>query len=256
MVVTRFHEGDLASIKAMQSVKIKKPCVNFIFVSAKEIPFSVLTLMFNEGAYGVLQEPFSEAATIQLVRQAIKRSKWLLDEAGQGEELKRSNELLKKTVERQKQEITRLDDLSCKLERLGYVLLSEKGFKTSNVKILTVSDSAYQRSLIEERFAEVGYQARGAPNAEEALKMVKSFKPDIVVSDLELPGMSGVDLAKELKGNKEYPQIYFVILTANEDKEDYVMSPGTMVDDCVIKPSSPAEYYDIVTRISLGILTL
>lgn len=256
VIVTRFHEGDLASIKAMQTIRLKKPLLKFIFITDKELHSAILTLMFNEGAYGILSEPVSKESSLQIVRQAIKRSKWDMDEATRNRELVILNDNLAKKAEKLERDAGRLRDLIEKMEKFVYFLLTDKGFKPKQVKMLFVSDSSYQRNLFEELFGRIGFNVKGVISAENAIGEIKSFEPDIVVSDLELPGMSGVDLAREVKGKKGYPRLYFVILTANEDKMDYILSPDTMVDDCVIKPGDNENFQGVVAKITMGTLAL
>jgi DNA-binding NtrC family response regulator len=256
VVIARFHDGDLASIKAMQKVRLKKPCLGFIFVCDKELPYAILTLMFNEGAYGVLTEPVNGDGPVHLIRQAIKRSKWDLDENSEAEELRRFNVNLQNRVEYLENESARTAIVYEKLERLVFFLLSDKTFKASRVKILFITDSPYQKNIMTELFGKLGFNLKGVDSGEEARDLIKEFKPDIVVSDLELAGVNGVALAKEVKGTAGYPPVHFIILTANEDKRDWILSPETKVDDCVIKPSDPVKYKDMVARIALGILSI
>ena len=256
VIVTRFCEGDLASIKAMQAIRLKKPFLKLIFITDKELHPSILTLMFNEGAYGTLLEPLSKESSLQIVRHAIKRSKWETDEATRNRDLVIVNESLAKKAEKLERDAGRLRDIIEKMEKFVYFLLTDKGFKPKQVKMLFVSDSSYQRNLFEELFGKIGFNVKGVISAEDALLEIKSFEPDIVVSDLELPGMSGVDLAREVKGKKGYPRLYFVILTANEDKMDYILSPDTMVDDCVIKPGDNENIQGVVAKITMGTLSL
>jgi DNA-binding NtrC family response regulator len=212
--------------------------------------------MFNEGAYGTLLEPLARESALQIVRHAIKRSKWEMDEATRNRDLAIVNEGMVKKAEKLERDVGRLRDVIEKMEKFVYFLLNDKGFKPKQVKMLFVSDSSYQRNLFEELFGKIGFIVKGVITAEDALPEIKAFKPDIVVSDLELPGMSGVDLAKEVKGTKGYPRLHFVILTANEDKMDFILSPGTMVDDCVIKPGDNENFHGVVAKIAMGILTL
>ncbi|MBI4667539.1 MAG: response regulator [Nitrospinae bacterium] len=256
VVISRFHEGDLASIKAMQAIRIKKPSLRFIFITGKELSAPLLTLIFNEGAYGLLPEPLSPESAYYLVKQAVKRSKWDMDEAERNRELVTLNEAMKVKTDRLEREMGRAQDIIDKMERFVYFLLSDKGFKPKAVKILFVSDSTYQRNMLEEIFSKLGFTVQGANSAEDAIGGIKEWKPDIVVSDLELPGISGVELAKEVKGKKGYPQVYFVILTAHEDKMDFILSPETMVDDCVIKPGDTENVQGMIAKILLGILVL
>lgn len=256
VIVTRFHEGDLASIKAMQTIRLKKPFLKFIFITDKELHPAILTLMFNEGAYGTLMEPLSKESSLQIIRHAIKRSKWETDEATRNRDLGILNDNLIKKVEKLERDAGRSRDIIEKMEKFVYFLLTDKGFKPKQVKMLFVSDSSYQRNLFEELFGKIGFNVRGAISAESALPQVKSFEPDIVVSDLELTGMSGVEMAREVKGKKGYPRLHFVILTANEDKMDYILSPDTMVDDCVIKPGDNENVHGVVAKIAMGTLSL
>lgn len=256
VIVTRFHEGDLASIKAMQTIRLKKPFLKFIFITDKELHPAILTLMFNEGAYGTLLEPLSKESSLQIIKHAIKRSKWETDEATRNRDLGILNDNLIKKVEKLERDAGRSRDIIEKMEKFVYFLLTDKGFKPKQVKMLFVSDSSYQRNLFEELFGKIGFNVRGAISAESALPQVKSFEPDIVVSDLELTGMSGVEMAREVKGKKGYPRLHFVILTANEDKMDYILSPDTMVDDCVIKPGDNENVHGVVAKIAMGTLSL
>ncbi len=255
VIISRFHEGDLASIKAMQTIKIKKPCLTFIFISDKELPESILTLVFNEGAYGVLQEPVSGRSAVQLIKQALKRSKWSMDEASRSSDLKVLNEKQRSRIDRLEMGLGRAVDLNEKMERLVNFLLSDKSFRTSVVKILFVSDKQYQRGLLMKLFGGMGFNVKEVTSGEEALDVIKSFRPEIVVSDLELGGMSGIELSKEVKGQKGYPYLYFIILTASADKVDFILSPETLVDDCVVKPSDQDKYHEMVAKVALGFLT-
>lgn len=256
VIVTRFYEGDLASIKAMQTIRLKKPFLKFIFITDKELHPAILTLMFNEGAYGTLMEPLSKESSLQLVKHAIKRSKWETDEATRNRDLAILNESLIKKMEKMERDAGRFRDIIEKMEKFVYFLLTDKGFKPKQVKILFVSDSSYQRNLFEELFGRIGFNVKGVISAENALPEIKSFEPDIVVSDLELTGMSGVEMAREVKGKKGYPRLHFVILTANEDKMDYILSPDTMVDDCIIKPGDNENVQGVVAKIAMGTLSL
>lgn len=256
VIISRFHEGDLASIKAMQAIKIKKPHLSFVFISQKELPSSILTLMFNEGAYGVLQEPLSTDAVRLLVKKAIKRSMWTMDGAMRYEDMVKINESLEARLEMLEQNLSRVLKTGTKLERLAYFLLDSKTFRTEMIKLLIVSDSPYQLNVLLKKFGEVGFGVKGVETAEDALREIKIYKPEIIVSDLELPGMSGTDLAKKIKSTKGTSTKYFVILTSSKDKMDFIMSPETLVDDCVPKPDDTSKYDTMVARVSLGLLEI
>jgi CheY-like chemotaxis protein len=254
VIISRFNDGDLASIKAMQQVKLQKPYVQTIFMSDKEIPGAILTLMFNEGAFGTLLEPLAESQSALLVRQAIKKSKWDLDEIARSSELKALNKNLRSRIEHAEGEMSRSRDLIDKLGKMVHFLLSDKYFKAQKIKVLVVSSSPYQRNLMYEEFVKLGFTTEQCDSSSAALDKIQEYKPDIVVSDMEMEGMTGVELAKIVKTDPAYPHLYFVVSTSNPEKTEMIMSPDTKVDDCVIKPSDSNKYYMMVSRIVLGIL--
>ena len=79
-------------------------------------------------------------------------------------------------------------------------------------KVLIVDDEKLMRISLESQLKKEGYHVRSVDNALEGLKMVKSEDFDVVVTDLRLPGMNGMELLKEIK--KYNQEIVVVIMTA------------------------------------------
>ena len=254
LVVARFHEGDLASIKAMQSFRLKQPCTQFIFLSSKEIAPSILTLMFNEGAFGILKEPLSPDSALLLARQAIKKSRWDLEDLARSQELIQINSSLQKRVDQLETAQSRSKELVDKLERMINQTLSDKLFKASAVKVMLVSASDYQRGLLSEDIKKAGFTMETCKDGQEALAMLKKTRPAIVVSDLELDDMTGVELAEAMKREAPGANVYFVVITSSPERIGQILQPGTKVDDCVMKPTSAMGHYQLVARIALGAL--
>lgn len=255
VIVSRFHEGDLASVKAMQAITLEHPCVQMIFVTEKELSSAILTLLFNQGAFGVLHEPLSDARAWQLIKQAIKRSKWDLDEMARNRELRKINENLRRRIEKIEEELTRFNNLTDTLERFAYFLLTDKYFKINKIKVLVISGSNYQRNLVVEELSDMGFTVESTDSSIDAVSIIKSYRPNIVVSDLEMEGMSGVELAKKVKGKEGFPPLHYVVITASEDKVDYILSPEMKVDDCIVKPSDAKKHYAMATRIAMGLIS-
>jgi len=255
VIISRFHEGDLASIKAMQAIALAHPCVQTVFITDKQLSSAILTLLFNQGAFGVLQEPLTDTRAWQLIKQAIKRSKWNLDEMVRGKELKKLNESLRRRAEKIEAKLSRTNDLADSLERFAYFLLTEKYFKINKIKILIISGNQYQKNLIVEELNGAGFTVESTDSSTGAISIIKSYKPNIVVSDLEMEGLSGVELARKVKGEKGFPPLHYIVITANEDKIDYILSPETKVDDCIVKPSDAKKHYAMVARIAMGLIS-
>lgn len=256
VIVARFHEGDLASIKAMQSYRLKKPCTQFIFLSNKQISPAVLTLMFNEGAFGILEEPITEEGAHLLLKQAIKKSKWDMEDQARNQELLQINKSLQAKVNHLETSQSRLRELVDKLERMLVRTLSDNLFKASKVKILLVSASDYQRNVLSEDIRKVGFTVESVKDGHSALAELKKIKPAILICDLELDDMSGVELATTIKSDPAYPNLHLIVITSNPEKIDGIMGPGGKVDDCVVKPTSAAGHYQLIARVALGALNL
>lgn len=253
VIISRFHEEDLASVKAMQAIIIEHPCVKMVFITEKELSSAILTLLFNQGAFGVLHEPLSDSHAWQLIKQAIKRSKWDIDEMVRNRELRKLNKNLHRRVEKIEIKLTRFNDLADSLERFTYFLLTDKFFRINKIKVLVISGSHYQRNLVTEELSGAGFTVESTDSSIEAVSIIKSYRPNIVVSDLEMEGMSGVELAQKVKGEEGFPPLHYVIITASEDKMDYILSPDTKVDDCIVKPSDAKKHYAMVARIAMGL---
>ncbi|MBF0169679.1 MAG: response regulator [Nitrospinae bacterium] len=256
VVIARFHEDDLASLKAMQALQMKKPGIGVIFVTARPLSYPVMSLLFNEGCFGLLTEPLAPESALAQIRKGIKRSRWKQENIAENIELKRLNARLTERIAHADGESARERDLRQRLENLVHYLLSEPGFRAKAIKILVVSDSGYQRGVLSELLGKIGFTLKVDSSGEQARDTIKSFEPNIVVSDLELPGISGVDLAKEVKGTAGYPPLHFIIMTSSAEKRNWILTPDTRVDDCVIKPVDPANFRDMIARIALGVLTV
>ena len=77
-------------------------------------------------------------------------------------------------------------------------------------KILIVEDHAPNRELIREALTDSAYEISEAVTASEALELVHRRKTDLVITDLRMPGLSGVELLKRL--SKEYPDIVVILI--------------------------------------------
>ena len=79
-------------------------------------------------------------------------------------------------------------------------------------KILVVDDHAANRELIREALTDFAYEINEAVTASEALELLRRHKTDLIITDVRMPGLSGVELLKRL--NKEYPDIVVILMSA------------------------------------------
>ena len=89
-----------------------------------------------------------------------------------------------------------------------------------NKSILIVEDDPMNVKLVSVLLSDEGYDLRSAVSAEDALNVLATFKPDLILMDIQLPGKSGLELTRELRTNPEMNTASIVALTAYGRKED------------------------------------
>lgn len=87
-------------------------------------------------------------------------------------------------------------------------------------KILLIEDNAVNRDLIQFLLESQGYQVREAATAEEAFEILKTQRPDLIVMDIQLPGMDGLEATKKLKENPATRDIPVLAVTSYAMKGD------------------------------------
>jgi len=87
-------------------------------------------------------------------------------------------------------------------------------------KILLIEDNAVNRDLIQFLLESKGYLVREAATAEEAFEILKTQRPDLIVMDIQLPGMDGLEATKKLKENPATRDIPVVAVTSYAMKGD------------------------------------
>jgi two-component system phosphate regulon response regulator PhoB len=107
--------------------------------------------------------------------------------------------------------------------------------------ILVVEDEPAIQELIAYNLELAGHQTLRAESAEQALEMVQSALPDLVVLDWMLPGMSGIEFARRLRADKRTRAVPLIMLTARADEQDKLAGLETGADDYLTKPFSPRE---------------
>lgn len=107
--------------------------------------------------------------------------------------------------------------------------------------ILIVEDEHAIQTLIAANLQRAGHTVLIASDAETAQRLVQNALPDLVLLDWMLPGMSGVDFARKLRGDERTRQVPIIMLTARAEERDKVLGLETGADDYITKPFSPRE---------------
>jgi two-component system alkaline phosphatase synthesis response regulator PhoP len=109
----------------------------------------------------------------------------------------------------------------------------------ANEPILVVDDEEDILELVRYNLQREGYRVLGSKSGEEALDLARSEQPDLIVLDLMLPGMDGLEVTKALKSGDQTKDIPIVMLTAKGEEPDIVAGLELGADDYVTKPFSP-----------------
>jgi len=104
--------------------------------------------------------------------------------------------------------------------------------------VLVVEDEMKIARVVRDYLTDAGFDVIVASSGEAALASARGSKPDLVVLDLGLPGVDGLDVARELRGSSRVP---IVMLTARGEETDRIVGLELGADDYVVKPFSPKE---------------
>ncbi|HDZ26600.1 hypothetical protein LCGC14_1169260 [marine sediment metagenome] len=103
-------------------------------------------------------------------------------------------------------------------------------------KILIVDDDQLMQKLLEYIIKKAGYKVSVADNGSNALKIVKRDKPNLIISDVEMPKMNGLELCQKLKENFDTKLIPIILITSNTQIQDKLSGFRSGADDYFMKP--------------------
>ena len=109
---------------------------------------------------------------------------------------------------------------------------------TRKLSALVVDDEPSLVRVVEGYLAKDGFDVRTAADGETAIALARESEPDLVVLDLGLPGMDGVEVCRQLR---TFSRCYILMLTARADEVDVLIGLGVGADDYVTKPFSPRQ---------------
>ncbi len=117
------------------------------------------------------------------------------------------------------------------------------------MKILMVDDNEAFIEALVEMFTFHGYKYRSASNGIDALKAVKEFMPDMVILDIMMPRMNGLEVCGRIKSNPSLRHIHIMVMSAKDTLEDRDQAMHAGADDYYIKPFAPDEILEKITRL-------
>jgi CheY-like chemotaxis protein len=106
----------------------------------------------------------------------------------------------------------------------------------ANEYVLIIDDNAMNLKLARVLLSTEGYVVKTASNAEEALNVLEDFNPKLILMDIQLPGMDGLELTRKLKADPKRKAIIVIALTAYAMKGDQEKALSAGCDAYVTKP--------------------
>lgn len=109
-------------------------------------------------------------------------------------------------------------------------------------RILVVDDEPDIVALVAFHLVKAGYRVSTAANGGDALRIAQQDRPALIVLDLMLPGMSGLEVLKELREDEACRDIAVLLLTARREEPDRIAGLSQGADDYLTKPFSPRNW--------------
>lgn len=106
-------------------------------------------------------------------------------------------------------------------------------------KILVVDDEEAIRELLKYNLQKTGFEVKTASDGEQALDIAKKFLPDVVLLDIMMPKMDGVETCRRLRDNPQLQKTFIIFLTARSEEYSEVAAFEVGADDYITKPIKP-----------------
>ncbi len=107
--------------------------------------------------------------------------------------------------------------------------------------IVIVDDSRSFLRIFEAMLNSWGYTVHAARNGHEALDLIEKYQPDFVLTDWDMPGMSGIELCEQVRSQKQNAYTYIIMITGYASRDDLLQSLRVGADDFLTKPVNPSE---------------
>ena len=111
----------------------------------------------------------------------------------------------------------------------------------SKKQIIVVEDEPDILDVLNYNLQREGFEVRTCENGADSLELIFRVMPDLILLDLMLPGMEGLEVCRQLKSDNRSTHIPIIMVTAKGEESDIVLGLGLGADDYIVKPFSPKE---------------
>jgi len=115
-------------------------------------------------------------------------------------------------------------------------------------KILIVDDSSSMRQLVSFTLKDAGFDVVEAPDGTEAVKVSEANKVDMVVTDLNMPNMDGIELIRTLRGREQYKFTPIVMLTTESQESKKSEGKQAGASGWIVKPFTPEQLLGVIRK--------
>src|SRR5438477_13102864 len=120
---------------------------------------------------------------------------------------------------------------------------------TEQLRIVVADDSAVYRKLVENTLGNEQYAVVCGKNGHEAIELVSAHQPAVVITDWEMPDITGLQLCEQLRRNPDNLFTYIILLTSKDEKDNIIKGLAAGADDYLTKPFHPGE---LLARVAVG----
>jgi two-component system cell cycle response regulator DivK len=106
-------------------------------------------------------------------------------------------------------------------------------------RVLVIEDQEDNRTILRDLFASVGYQVLEAVDGHEGIRVATAERPDLILMDIQMPGLDGYDTTRRIKAQKDLAAIPIIAVTSYALAGDEEKAQAAGCDDYVAKPFSP-----------------
>ncbi len=114
---------------------------------------------------------------------------------------------------------------------------------------LVVEDSMTERAIFSECLKEIGINVTTASSSEEAIEKIKTINVDVIILDIVLPGRSGFELCRELKGSEKFKNIPILMCSTKQTEMDRFWGMRNGADAYLAKPIDQQEFINTIQKL-------
>lgn len=116
-------------------------------------------------------------------------------------------------------------------------------------RILIADDSGSIRQMLSFVLSEAGFEVKAAEDGQEALNMAPGFAPHLVITDLNMPNINGIELVKSLRGLPDFKFIPILVLTTEGQEENKQAGRAAGATGWLVKPFLPEKLLAVVKKV-------